>query len=343
MTAPPKRILIIKTSSLGDIVCSLPVLSQLRNLYPEARIGWVVDSRFADLLAADRRIDELLVFHRTRRPSRAMLAEIAAFCAELRHLGRRLRANTWDVAKDLQSLLKTALILSSSGARIRIAEFARPRHFFSLFAANKRVRPRASHAVVRYLEIAAPLGVRPDQVDFGLQPSEEARAWSEQQVAELQRPRVAVNVGTARPEKMWPPDGFAEAIAAARAEYGPFALVYTGTRAEAPAAEYVYARTGGPAVNVAGRTTLQQLVALLDACDILLTPDSGPMHIMAALGRPVVALFGPTDPAKNGPWGNQHVVIRSPTGRMTDISPETVGHELAQLLARLGARGLAAP
>ena len=329
---PINSVLIVKTSSLGDIICSLPVLSQLRRLYPSAHIGWVVDVRFADILAAEDRLDELYVFDRHKHGHRRAIREAVGFVREIARLGRRLRQRSWDVAIDLQNLLKSSLILWSSRARLRIAEYEKIRHFFSLLAANKIIRPRARHAVLRYLELAAPIGVTTDHVEFGLKPSAAACRWADDRVRRLPGPRVAVNVGSARPEKTWPPERFAAALRAARRSQR-FSVVITGSSSERPWADQIASSIDAPVANLAGQTSLQQLVAALDACDILLTADSGPMHIMAALGRPTVALFGPTDPAQNGPWGEQHFIVRSPTGRMDDLDPAPVADAVAAALS----------
>ncbi len=327
-------ILIVKTSSLGDIVCSLPVLSELRRLNPRAYIGWVVDVRFADILAADQRLDRVYTFDRHKRGRRRGLREAAAFLREIKRLGAELRQRQWDAAVDLQNLFKSSLILRASRARLRVAEFQRLRHFFSLWAANKIVRPTQRHAVRRYLEIAAPLGVTGERVEFGLRPSDRARQWAERTLAALPRPRVAVNVGTARPEKLWPPGRFVETLKLT-AQRADFSVVVTGAPSERQRAEQVANGSPCPTLNLAGETNLQQLVAALEACDVLLTADSGPMHVMAALGKPVVAVFGPTDPEENGPWGDQHQVVRSPTRRMEDIEPQRVAEALGLILDRI--------
>jgi heptosyltransferase-1 len=231
-------------------------------------------------------------------------------------------------------VLKSAVILRASGARLRIAEFAGLRHWASLWAANRLVYARRPHEVERCLEVAGPLGVRLGPPRFCLHIPAEARAWAAQQLSGRPRPRLAINLGSARPEKRWPPENFAAVVAGLKAALGETTVILTGTQAEGQVAEAVAQAAPESCLTLAGQTTLPQLAAVLEACDLLLTADSGPMHMMAALGKPVIALFGPTDPRRNGPWGDQHKVLCAPDGRMTSLSAQTV---LAALLEQWAA------
>jgi lipopolysaccharide heptosyltransferase I len=333
----PDSILIIKTSSLGDIVCALPVLTQLRRLYPSAHIAWVADHRFADLLAGHPLLDEVLVFRRHRVSLRAGApAALRGFIGERRRLAERLRERRWDVALDLQSLLKSTFILRASRAPVRVADVSGLRHLPCLLGANRFVRARAVHAVPRCLEIAAPLGVRPDAVEFGLAPTAEARAWAEARLGGMPGPVLAVNPGSAMPAKRWPPERFAEAAREALAGGLVGAVVITGGRDDHAAAEVIRQACAGcgAVASLAGQTSLPQLVGVLACADAMLTGDTGPMHIMAALGRPVVALFGPTPPERHGPWGEGHAVLRAPNRRVASISADQAVAALAGVLRR---------
>jgi heptosyltransferase-1 len=336
----PSSILIIKTSSLGDIVCSLPVLTELRRIYPKAYIGWVVDHRFADLLAGHPWIDELFVFkHLKVRFGKGAWGQVRRALEELRDLELRLRTRPWDVAIDLQSVFKSSCILRRSGARLRIAEFAGLRHLPSLFAANHWVFARRQHEVQRCLEVAAPLKVRTDAPRFCLFVDDAAAQWASQRLACLMPPRLIVAPGSARPEKRWAPQYFADAIACAKKAKAVFSTVIVGAAPDREAASLIERETGTDCVNLAGHTTLKQLAAVLAEGDIMLSGDTGPMHMMAALGKPVVAVFGPTDPMANGPWGDNHIVLRGRAGRVTGVSPEEAGRAVADLLRRSHARG----
>ncbi len=326
-----ESILIVKTSSLGDIVCSLPVLYQLKELYPQARIGWVVDHRFPDVLRGHSMIDRIYVYRRTS-VRQGRLRALGPFWRELKRLRAELRADGWQIALDLQSLAKTAAILLASGAKVRIAEVGRLRHAADWLVANVRVRPRRRHAIERYLEVAGPLGCTPDRVRFELHVGDEELRWARERIAGLPRPLVAVVPGTAREEKRWPVEHFGEAVRKV-AQQSEASFVVVGTAGERGAGEYICRAAGEErAMNLAGETNLRQLAAVLSLCDAMLTGDTGPMHMMAALGKPVVAIFGPTDPAAHGPWGEQHKVLRAASGRVADVSAEEAAQALIELL-----------
>ncbi|MCX7599599.1 MAG: glycosyltransferase family 9 protein, partial [Armatimonadetes bacterium] len=333
----PQSILVIKTSSLGDIVCALPVLTQLRGLYPAAHIAWVVDHRFADLLAGHPWLDEVYVLEHHRPDRRkGILAGVRGFLGARRSLAKHLRKRSWDVAIDLQCLLKSAFILAASRARTRIAELSGLRHLPMIIAANNFVRVGGGHAIVHYLKVAAPLGVRPDSVRFCLHVSDEARRWADEKLAGMPKPRLVVNPGSAVASKRWPVEHFAEVARRLAATQLAFSIVVTGGGQDRTAAEVITRAAGEACVNLAGQTNLQQLAAVLAASDAMLTGDTGPMHMMAALGKPVVALFGPSNPDLTGPWGDQHVVLRAPDGRVSSISPEQAAQAVERVLSRLG-------
>lgn len=332
----PKSILIIKTSSLGDIVCALPVLTQLRRLYPTAHVAWVVDHRFADLLRGHPLLDEVYVFeHHPLGHGTGPWAAIQGFLSARRSLAQRLRERPWDVALDLQCLLKSALILAASRARVRIAEFSQLRHLPVILAANNLVRVAHGHAIEHYLQIAAPLGVRADKVEFCLHVSDEARRWAEEKLAGLPGPRLVVNPGSAVAAKRWSPEAFAEVARRVVGARLAGSIVITGGHQDRPAAEVIARAAGEACANLAGQTDLQQLAGVLALSDVMFTGDTGPMHMMAALSKPVVALFGPTNPALNGPWGDQHVIIKAPDGRVSSISSLQAAEAVEQVLHRI--------
>ncbi len=329
----PSSILIIKTSCLGDIVCSLPVLTQLRRLYPDAHLGWVVDHRFVDLLSGHPWIDELFVFeYHKLRFSREMFAQNVLIRRELRLLGQQMRRRAWDVAVDLQSVFKSVRVLARTGARLRIAEFAGLRHLGALFAANRLVAARRPHAVERCLEVAAPLGVTLDAPEFCLPVDAAAAQWARDKLSAAPHPLLILNPGSAREEKRWPPERFGQAVRIAKSLGGDFTALVVGGPADVGAAAVIEETLGGDCLNLAGQTTLKQLVAVAAEADAMFTGDTGPMHIMAALGKPVVALFGPSCPARNGPWGDGHIVLTAPDRRTASITATEAGEAVAGLL-----------
>jgi len=327
-------ILIIKTSSLGDIVCALPVLAELRRLYPQAHIGWVVEDRFADLLADNDWIDELIVFHHYAKDK--SLGPLGRLRGLMRAAAEATGSKQWDVAIDLQGTLKSALLLRYVRASKKIAEFSGLRHWTCIVSRPKLIHPRREHAVQRCLELAAPLGANPDRVHFHLPVQPQAQRWADEKLGQSSRVRLAVCPGSARPEKVWPAENFAQALSQASSRGVAFDVVIVGTNSEKAAAQAVCSAVGGHCIDLTGQTDLRQLVAVLNHCDLMLTCDTGPMHIMAALGKPVVALFGPTNPRKNGPWGDQHTIVQAPQADFARLSPDQVAAALVRALAAVG-------
>jgi len=285
-------------------------------------------------LAGHPWIDRLFVFrHVSVRVGSGFISSIRRYTEQLALLTGELRTERWDVALDLQSAFKSSQILLKCGAQHRIAEMAGWRHIWAFAACNRPVLARNPHAVVRCLEVAAPLGVDASNPEFCLKVAPEAATWAQDRLREVPRPRLIVNPGSARKEKRWAPERFAEAVKAAHAAGVRAGVVVIGGPADLEAAAVIEEGLGGDCLNLAGQTGLRQLAALLAEGDLLLTADTGPMHMMAALGKSTVALFGPTDPARNGPWGKQHIVLRAPDGRMASLQSAEVGQAVARLLA----------
>ena len=317
MITSPSNILVVKPSSLGDVVHALPAVAWLRGRFPAARVGWLVNTEFAPLVALSPLVDEIHPFDRRR-------------FGKLRHWGElwtfqnALRARHYDCAVDFQGLLRSGFLTWRSGAARRIG-FAAAREGAAWFY-TERVRMPAGvlHAVDKNLALVRlafgePAGelVLPSELPL-LAPRPEhvaaaARLWNEAgwPAAAGPGPVLAVAPGARWPAKCWPPDFFAavlDAVATARPDVRVWLL---GTRDEQAAAAAVAAacRLARP-LDWAGRTGLGDLLALLQRSGVLLTNDSGPMHLAAAVNVPTVALFGPTDPALTGPYGPCHAVFR---------------------------------
>jgi ADP-heptose:LPS heptosyltransferase len=246
-----------------------------------------------------------------------------------------LRRERFDVALDLQGLLKSAVPCWLSGARLRIGS-GKAREGSRLFY-NLRVAPARgeSHAVERCLELALPLGVREEPLEFRLRASEESRAWADKFLAggAEEGNLVALSPGSSKPEKCWPVRGFARLAHALSTEGAK--LVVVGSAREkhledslaggvakpptAPSPASGEGKGGVELIRAVGQTTVAQLVALLERCVLFVGNDSGPLHIAAALGIPCLAFYGPSSPRLTGPYGEQHVVL-TPPAQAQDIS-----------------------
>jgi lipopolysaccharide heptosyltransferase II len=298
-----RRILFIKPSSLGDIVHALPALAALRRSFPQAHIAWLVKRQWAELLERVEGIDRVW----------PVGPGLAGWLSEI----PGLRAERFELAVDLQGLFRSALMGRLAGCPVRIG-FANGREG-SPFLYTQRVAVPTSemHAVDRYLLVTDALGAaRPASPQF---PFRISSADREQASAVLNRagvkagsPWIAMNVSARWPTKRWPQEAFA-AVADRLHEEGSGPVVLIGGPEDRADAQAVTSLSRSAAVkDLTGMITLGLLPALLQSASALVTNDSGPMHVAAAVGTPVVALFGPTSQVRTGPYGKQHRVLTHP-------------------------------
>jgi lipopolysaccharide heptosyltransferase I len=293
----PHRIALLKPSALGDIIHSLPVLTALRRRFPHAHITWIVNRTYEPLLQGHRDLDETLAFDR-----RAMRDGWAAGLASYVGFLRELRRRNFDLLLDLQGLLRSGVMTAATGAQRRVG-LSTAREGATLFYTDVvRVADfHAVHAVDRYWRLAEELGAGDSQKIFHVPISVEARRWAESVLTELPRPRLVLGVGSRWETKRWPPSFFADLASRVRRRFGGSTL-FVGSADEAALADEVRRAVGEPALDVTGRTTLPQLAALLNRADVMLANDTGPLHLAAALGRPVVAPYTCTLDRLNGPY-----------------------------------------
>jgi lipopolysaccharide heptosyltransferase I len=294
------RILLVRTSALGDVVHCLPVLSALRRSEPRARIGWVVEEAMAPLLAGHPDLDELLVVRLRpwrRRPFAAQTArEVALFLS-------RLRGFDADLALDLMGNHKAGILAALSFAERRLgARRDARREPSSALWIDERVEPRGVHAVDRALSLLEPLGVVPGPADFGgekllREPSPVTAAWR----AARTEPYLLLHPGAAWANKRYPAAAWGESARLLRGARGFQTIVAAASGEERLAAEVVAASGGGAAAVAA--PTLADFAALARGATLVMGGDTGPLHLAHALGAPVLTVMGPTDPARHGPYG----------------------------------------
>jgi len=296
---PPRKILVIKPSSLGDVVHSLPFLNALRDSFPKAEIHWIIANGLEGLLEGHPMISKLWIIN---KDSWKQIKGVRTTIKELSSLFKSLKAEKYDIVIDLQGLLRSGILAKATGAQVRIG-FKEAREGSRIFYTHTVKGGRDVHAVDRYLEMAKFLGCDISEVKFpfplffGSQPS----AISHQLPS-----KYAVIVPGARwKTKRWPPERFGQL-----ASMLPVKSIVVGGESEAETADIVVGNSNGNAVSTAGNTTLKYLIDIIRNAEFVVTNDSGPMHIAAALNVPVFAIFGPTNPLRTGPYGNRHVVIR---------------------------------
>ena len=309
------RILLVKPSSLGDVIHALPVLHGLRTRYPAAKIDWLIASPFAALLEHHDELDDLVVFDRQRfsRVGRSfgVTSEFLAFI-------RGLRARQYDLVIDLQGLFRTGFLTRASGAPVRIGFRNAREGAWMFYTHHLRIDDNNMHAVDRNYRVSQMLGFEDVAVEFRLPLIESARSEARSLLRDHDisdgSDLVSVVPGARWETKRWPVEHFAVIIAKAKRHFG-FSTVILGSPAERPLAKRLehLLRKFIPAArieNLAGGTNLKQLAAVLKGADLLLTNDSGPMHFAAGLGTPVLGIFTCTDPVRSGPPGDAHELVR---------------------------------
>jgi lipopolysaccharide heptosyltransferase I len=288
------RLLVVRLGSLGDLVHTLPAVAALRRADPTAAIDWLVDAPHREFLELVPVISSVIVL--ADRTARAWLAA-----------RRTLRARAYDVAIDFQGLLKSAALARLSGAS-RVVGFDRAalrEGLASPFYTERVEVGEGRHVIQKNLQLAASMGAAVDRVEF---PIADVPSPARDAVAAMGLgPYALVNPGAAWPNKRWPPDRFGATAIGLRSRHGLRSVVLWGPGEEVLARE-VAAASDGAAV-VAPATRLPDLVALARGAGLMLSGDTGPTHIAAAVGVPIVALFGPTNPLRNGPWNPRDISI----------------------------------
>ncbi len=306
-----RRICVIKPSSLGDVIHSLPVLAALRDAYPEAYIGWVVARANASLLTGHPLLDEVFIFDRA---AWGRLGRLPRSAVEVGGLVKTLRSRRFELVLDLQGLLRSALLAWASGADERVG-FAKGREHAPLFYSRKVDVPDGPlHAVERYMLVAEAVTGSTRSVSFpmGLGPADhrEVEAFMGSNGLEPTGPLAVVSPGARWSSKRWAPERFAAVADLLRDRLGLQPVIAGGPGEEAMVESVRRAMTKpAPAASFA---SLRAVGALFARAQVGVTNDSGSMHLAAAAGCPVVALFGPTDPRLTGPYGEGHRVVSHP-------------------------------
>ena len=292
------NILIVKLSAIGDVIHALPVAGALKQHFPQARITWVVEKPAYDLLTNNPHIDEIIIFDKPRFKSLAGSMRNAPLFV------RELRSRQFDLALDLQGLFKSAAIAYLSGAPRRYV-YCNAREYSHLLARRVCGPHTNGHIVEQYLDVVRELGAHVTGAEWAIYPTEQ-----EQQAAEnvatttglsFAKPYVVLAPGANWPNKRWPVNNFSRLVDWLAAQN--IQAVIIGGPGDQQLAEQIVTRAQSAPVNIVGQTSLKQLAYIISNAKALVGGDTGPMHLAAALKTPVVALMGPTDIRRNGPYG----------------------------------------
>ena len=285
-------------SAVGDAVHVLPVINALKRTNPATRITWVLQPGAAALVRGHRSVDEIIPFDRSRG--------WRAFATVREELGRR----SFDLVINLQVYFKAGIVTSFTRAPVKLGfDRARARDFNWLFT-NKKIPARPmQHVQDQYFEFLQALGVSPEPVEWDLGPWPQEREWRDRFASSIARPIASIVVGTSKPEKDWLPERWADVADALHADFGmQVVLVGGNSERELAAARIVTERTSNKPRSELG-SGLRRLVSIIDASALVLSPDTGPLHMSVALDRPVISLMGYTNPKRTGPYRRFHDLV----------------------------------
>ena len=320
-SSTPQRLLIVRLGSMGDIIHTLPAVTALRRVFPEASLGWVVEERWAELLCT-------LPEPRSgpRSPRRPLVDTVHTVNTKLwrnsllsaqtwEQIGAglsQLRAQRYEVAVDFQGAVRSALLARWSGAPV-VYGAAQPRENVASMFYTRQVIARGGHIVEQNLSLAEAVAHHPleiPEVEFPHDPVAEQKC--EERLQDIGN-FVLLNPGAGWGAKQWPAERYGY-VARRLAEDGLKSLINFGPGEES-LVRAVESASEGAAQGIA--CSLTELIALTRRARLFIGGDTGPMHLAAALTIPVVAIFGPTNPARNGPFGTRSIVLRSPTSPTT--------------------------
>lgn len=300
------KILILKPSSLGDVIHALPVLRLLKSHLPQSEIYWWLDINLTPLLESDPDLAGIFPFQRKRWAAFHRWPEIAASLQKMRQMH-------FDWAIDLQGLSRSGAFAWLSGAQLTIGldnlregQREGARAFYDL---TPPTAPDGTHAVDRYLAVLPLLGA-PIHWNFEwLAPRQEINAQVRKKWNLGNEPWVALLPGGRWDNKRWPAQHFVELVKLMR-RWAELRFVILGSASERPLGEAIEAVDPKRCLNLAGKTSLWEMIEWVRLCRMTVTNDTGPMHVAAALKKPLVALFGPTNPRNTGPYGKLENVIQ---------------------------------
>ena len=311
------NILIVKMSAIGDVIHTLPALNAIRKNYPDARITWLVEEGACDLVAGHDALDRVLVSKRKRWLKSLRGPGCFKAVKEAYNFLKELRDTHYDLILDFQALLKSGILIALAKGKRKVGFGKGLEHMeHSYIFLNERIPAvdMEHHALSRGLMLLNALGIATPEVEYKLPLFDN----DHQKVDDLLRrydfenPQqiVAINPVAKWETKLWSNQKFAQ-LADSLIDQFVSGIVFTGSLNDRPAINDIISKMKGRAVNLAGETTLKMLAALYAEADMVVSTDTGPMHMAAAVGTPVVALFGPTAPGRTGPYGSGHQIVRA--------------------------------
>lgn len=299
-----KNILVIKMSAIGDVIHALPVSYALKEAFPDAKVTWVVETAAYDLLTNNPYIDEILLFEKNKFRS------IGGLIKNLPSFSSVLKQKKIDVSLDLQGLGKSGVIAFLSGAPLKLG-CCRMREGSNWVSRPVCGSHQNGHIVEQYLDVVRQLGGKVGKVIFPLEITVEEQALAKrittQAGMDMDSKYIILAIGANWPNKRWPTAYFAQLVDAIY--HQGMVPVMIGGSGDQQLAQEILSMADIPPVDLTGKTTLKQLAYIIKKAEALVGGDTGPMHLAVAVGTPTVALMGPTDARRNGPYGYGNQVL----------------------------------
>ena len=317
---PPNSLLVVRLGAMGDVIHTLAAVCSLRTAFPQMNIGWIIEDRWSELLCAggeplsgprgpQRPVVDFVHLVDTKRWRKSLLSRQTK--REVLKALREVRDRHYEIAADFQGAFKSAAFARMSKASV-IFGFAHPREWPARAFYQCRVETPGAHVIEQYQSLAAAVAGKPLTQSATTFPRDErAEASIAKKISGLSENLVVINPGAGWGSKQWPAERYGE-VARALSLFGLFPLINFGPNEHQLAYE-VQTASAGAAQPIS--CSISELIALTRRARLFIGGDTGPLHLAAALQVPVVAIFGPTDPARNGPYGAKSTVLRNPASK----------------------------
>lgn len=305
----PERILVRSTNWVGDAIMTTPAVRTIRANFPQAAISILAYPWVADVFAASPHVDEVILYRKKDRHQGLY---------GLWQLGRELRERRFDLAILLQNAFEAAVLAALAGIPVRAGYRRDGRRLLLTHGVTIRPEVGKQHQVHYYQGLLAGLGLAPSENELFLRLQPETMRWAREFVGARNAPFVVgLNPGAAYgPAKRWPAERYGELAVRLSRQFGATLLVF-GTVSDHQAAAFIKEQAPDQVVDLAGKTTLAEAMALIGCCDAFVTNDSGLMHVAAAQQVPLAAIFGSTDEVATGPFCQTAIILK----KQLDCSP----------------------
>ena len=313
------RICMVMMSAIGDVVHALPVITAIKRHRPHARITWILQAPGAALVNGHKDVDEILIFDRK------------AGWRGFWNLRKQLKTRPFDVVLDLQCYLKASIITAMCRSPIKLGlDRARAKELNWLFTNTKIPAKPLNHVQAHFLEFLDAMKIPSQPLQWNIGPWPQERAWQTEFFANMSTPRVALVAGTSNPLKDWLPERMCELIDALAAQGLRTILVGGNSARENALGKMLAQRCAHPPVNALG-SGLRNLVCILDGCDLVISPDTGPLHLAVALGKPVIGLYGYNSPTRVGPFRNDPKLLVDAYHNAGEAAQMTFAHRQGRM------------